>query len=232
MGDGQKFREKIFSFDNQIEAEKQYEAWNLSRRLLGNTVYWLFDSLNSSDRPAEIYKQFEPLLKDHQDDILAHIGPERTRRFQEKQNRWLELGFDSEFNQLLNRLYYLVPSLDILLLCQKIETDVSTAAKNYFELGSRLHIDWLMSRISRSRPKKRWDQFGFRTLAVELNGVQRKIVSHLLENNLSVEEYLDSRQTSLGRLEKIYDELQRDRRADLSGYQFMLQRLKRLRPLE
>jgi glutamate dehydrogenase len=232
LGNGQKIREKIFSFDNEIEAKKQYEAWNLSRRLLGNTVYWLFDSLSSSDRPAKIYKQFEPLLKEHQDDILDHIGPERTRRLQEKQDQWLDLGFGSEFNQLLNRLYYLVPSLDILLLCQKIETEFSTAAKKYFELGSRLHIDWLMNRISRYQPKKRWDQFGFRTLSVELNSVQRKIVSHLLENNISVEEYLDSRQTSLGRLEKIYEELQRDRRADLSGYQFMLQRLKRLRPLE
>ncbi|MFP4687259.1 MAG: NAD-glutamate dehydrogenase domain-containing protein, partial [bacterium] len=232
LGCGNEIRNKIFSLDSKIAAEKQYDAWNLSRRLLGNTVYWLFNSLSSAGSPAEIENRFKPLLEKHQAEMLNYIGPHRAQRLQDKEERWQKDGFDEQFNKLLNRLYYLIPCMDILVLQQDLNAEIKTAASTYFELGSTLHIDWLMSRIARARPTKRWDQFGFRSLAVELNEIQRKIVGHILKNNISPSDYIAKHESSYARLEKIYSDLQRDRRADLSGYQFMLQRLKRLLPIE
>ncbi len=230
LAGGTEFRNKIFELDGEIPAENQYEAWRELRGTMENTVYWLFNSLKPNHTPDEFYEIYKPLLDDNFNAMIDHLGDDRRQRMDEKLEKWHNKGLTGDFDEGLTRLNYLVPALDILLAHRQTELDIGEISDTYFELGTRLHIDWLMSQIASARPDRRWDQFAFRSMSLELNTIQRYLVIHLLQNDISPRQFLDSNQEIIRRLERVYAELRRDLRADLSGYQFMVQRIKRLNP--
>ncbi|MGM0381251.1 MAG: NAD-glutamate dehydrogenase domain-containing protein [bacterium] len=228
--DGPEFRKMIFDLDGEIPAENQYKTWRELRGTMEDTIYWLFNALKPEYSPARFCEIYKPLLDKKFAGMIEHFGEQRQKRMDEKLQSWHDKGLDEEFDPGLVRLNYLVPALDILLVHQQTNYPIENVSDIYFELGTELHIDWLMSRIASARPDRRWDQFAFRSMSIELNTIQRYLTAHLLEHEISPDEFIADNSEIIDRLERVYAELRRDMRADLSGYQFMVQRIKRLNP--
>ena len=221
-------RSKIFDLDNKVPADSQYRAWQCVRDNLGNATSWFYDALRSDYKPGEFQRKYFDDFQKMEHEILKHLDSSREKWIQTQMDRWTKRGFSESFSRRLSRMPYLTASLDIVYLYDQTEFELDEIAKNYLDLGSELHIDWIMQEIQIVDPDQRWDQFAYQNLSLEINNTQRILTERILKEGISPRTFLERNPRTASRLEEIRNQIDRERKRVFSSYQFMVQRIKSL----
>ncbi len=220
--------------EGRISTEKYFTTWWKLIARLDAVTGWLCNNQNRTLSPAEFEAKFSPLIEKALPqirEVLEGSMEEQDTRFQrikQKEDFWQEQLGNHRFARLRTRLDYLIPLLDIVTLAEQNEQPVKTTAKLYFSLGRRLHLDWLMGRFIHQHSRDHWEEMAISSLSREISIIQRKLVNQLQTDELNLKQLESCCATQLEGLEKIYRDLEASRQFNFSGYQFFVQRLRKI----
>ena len=113
----------------------------------------------------------------------ALSGSERTR-FEEARTRYLEAGLPPALAARIASLEPLNAALDIVETSLSHEVSVTDAARVYFEVGTRIGIDWLRGRIEKLAVDGPWQAIARTALRDGALRVHRRLAERVLSRRV------------------------------------------------
>lgn len=138
-----KLWQRIEDLDNKVPAQVQIDALNQVATLIKHVVTWLLrrgrNKLNIT-RDAQALRQG---VDEVRKDIAAFASSQVKASFEMTESRLKARGVPADLAREIAILGALTSAPDIAQIARVCKTNVKLAAKTYFSLGERLHIDWL-----------------------------------------------------------------------------------------
>jgi glutamate dehydrogenase len=141
--------EQIESLDNKVPAKLQYEAAFQTSRLLRHATYWLLTSRSRGLQVDAAVGEFRDGVHQLEAEIAQVLTGAELERFEEGRKRYTEAGLPAPLAARITSLEALNAALDIVEIAASHRVRVAEAARVYFEVGTRIGLDWLRARIER-----------------------------------------------------------------------------------
>jgi glutamate dehydrogenase len=171
----------IEALDNRIPAAVQHTAMNQTIRLLRHMSYWLIENLRGDlhiERAVRRYGPSVAKLFGKFDEVLsiteqARIAAQRTQL--------IEQHVPEQLAARIASLEALHCALDLVEVATAARTDITYAAKAYFDLGERIGLTWIKEQVESLAADGHWQAVARGTLRDNLYGLQRKITAAVLK---------------------------------------------------
>jgi glutamate dehydrogenase len=154
---------------------------NQTIRLLRHMSYWLIENLRGDlhiERAVRRYGPSVAKLFGKFDEVLsiteqARIAAQRTQL--------IEQHVPEQLAARIASLEALHCALDLVEVATAARTDITYAAKAYFDLGERIGLTWIKEQVESLAADGHWQAVARGTLRDNLYGLQRKITAAVLK---------------------------------------------------
>jgi glutamate dehydrogenase len=171
---------QIEALDNKVPAKLQYEIAFQTSRLLRHMTYWLLAQRKRELQVDAAVAEFGSGVRELEAQIgQVLIGPWRER-FEENRTQYVTDGLPQELATRVASLEAHNAALDIVELSLKHRVSVVEAAKVYFEVGTRIGIDWLRDQIERLSVDGPWQAIARAGLRDSAMRIHRRLAERVL----------------------------------------------------
>ncbi|MDF0605114.1 NAD-glutamate dehydrogenase [Neisseriaceae bacterium TC5R-5] len=211
---------QIEALDNKIAAEQQVELMVLVRTLIERITRWVLRSkrpFSSVNAVIEQYANKVQLLLTNLAQLIASVDYAGVAQLEERLN---QPGMPAALTQLLARLEFAVPLMDIIDIADNSKLSLEQVAQNYFQLGRTLQLDWLRDAITRLPRDNRWQSLARSALRDDLYRLHSNLSKLARQNGNDAanfaELWLQHRQPAVEVCAQMFAELQSFSNLDLA----------------
>ncbi|MGR2681147.1 NAD-glutamate dehydrogenase [Chromobacterium haemolyticum] len=187
--DAERLWSEIEALDNKVPADRQVEMMVLVRTLVERVTRWVlrnkrpFASVNAV---IEQYAAKVQALLAQLPQLIASGGYPAVAALEE---RLSQPGMPQPLAQVLARLEFAVPLMDIIEISEGSKLPLELLAKNYYQLGHAMQLDWLRDAITSLPRDNRWQSLARSALRDDLYRVHRNLVGQALQDAAGVETF-------------------------------------------
>jgi glutamate dehydrogenase len=171
---------QIEGLDNKVPAKLQYEIAFQTSRLLRHMTYWLLAQRKRELQVDAAVAEFGSGVRELEAQIgQVLIGPWRER-FEGNRTQYVTDGLPPELATRVASLEAHNAALDVVELSLTHRVSVVEAAKVYFEVGTRIGIDWLRDQIERLSVEGPWQAIARAGLRDGAMRIHRRLAERVL----------------------------------------------------
>ncbi len=171
---------QINALDNKISTNDKSELLEITRKLVRRATEWF---LRNCKQPLEIsltIESFQSSVFEISKHFFDMLDQEEGDQLDKNKQRYIDAGASQNLAATIASLLPLYSALDITEVSATVERPVLTVAKLYFELGTRLDINWLHDLITALPATSRWLRLARAALRNDLFRVHRTIIREAL----------------------------------------------------
>ncbi len=172
----------IEDLDNRVSAAIQNQMQILVKGLVERATHWVLRSRRGTQSIDQQTALFEPgisALIAAMPDCLADINRETL---DQRVAFFVNAGVPEATAMAVSQVVPLSSSLDIVEIAESVNSDISTAAKVYFELGNHLELQWLREQIGELQVRSHWHTLSKSELRSDLHYQQRHLVAEVISS--------------------------------------------------
>ncbi len=170
---------QIEALDNKVPAKLQYEIAFQTSRLLRHMTYWLLSHRKRELQVDAAVAEFGSGARELQAHGEVLTGSWRER-FEENRKQYVTDGLSQELATRVAGLEAHNAALDVVELSIAHRVSVVEAAKVYFEVGTRIGIDWLRDQIERLSVEGPWQAIARAGLRDNALRIHRRLAERVL----------------------------------------------------
>ncbi len=140
---------QIEALDNKVPAQLQYEIAFQTSRLLRHMTYWLLAHRKRELQVDAAVAEFGKGVRELESGIANVLAGSTRERFEDSRKQHVAAGLPPELATRVASLDAHNAALDVVELSLAHRVSVLEAARIYFEVGSRIGVDWLRDQIER-----------------------------------------------------------------------------------
>ncbi|HEV8019096.1 MAG TPA: NAD-glutamate dehydrogenase [Steroidobacteraceae bacterium] len=172
--------EQIEALDNKVPAKLQYEAAFQTSRLLRHVSYWLLSARGRDLQVAAAVAEFRHGVHQLEGATPEVLTGTELARFEEGRARYVKAGLPAPLAARIASLEALNAALDIVEIAASHPVSVPETARVYFEVGTRIGIDWLRARIEKLDVEGPWQAIARTGLRDAALRVHRRLTERVL----------------------------------------------------
>jgi glutamate dehydrogenase len=175
-----RLQRQIASFDNQLDASVQTHMRLEVRTLVERASRWLLNSRRSSDATESLVDTFEVVVEKVMAELPSLMVGRELEAFQRRRDSMVERGVPED---LAVRVAVCPPSymlLGVVETAARDERDPMEVARVHFEVGERLGLPLLVSRILALPREDRWQTMARAALRDDLHAVHAQLTAQEL----------------------------------------------------
>jgi glutamate dehydrogenase len=147
---------QIEALDNKVPAKLQYEIAFQTSRLLRHMTYWLLAHRKRELQVDAAVAEFGAGVRALEAEIAQVLTGSGRERFEANRKQYVADGLQHELATRVASLDAHNAALDIVELSLTHRVSLVEAARIYFEVGTRLGVDWLRDQIERLSVEGPW----------------------------------------------------------------------------
>jgi len=178
--DMRKLWAEIEKLDNRITAKLQYEMMYQTSRLLRHVTYWLLAHHRAELHVDKAVAQFRRGVEELQSAIGKVLAGPDLERFEKMRRQHIEAGVPAELAARVASLEAHNAALDIVELATQHKTRVAEVARIYFEVGTRIGLDWLRAQVERLNVDGPWQAVARSGLRDSALRIHRRVTERVL----------------------------------------------------
>lgn len=212
----------IGQLDNHVAAQTQIELELNLRRLLKSSMHWFLTNhevQHIQDLTEHYAKTVSSLLSDEA------VSSQFDGNVKQQKEAFVQEGVDETLAKTFARLPYVVDTLDIARLAQKLQVNQHTASNGYFGVYSALGLDQMFAAIDQLPKSTYWDRRAQVALAQELRHTLLELTSDALKNG-GAEIWQKNHQSAIAHLNEQTEALKVSSLASLSVLLSQINQLK------
>ena len=174
---------EIEALDNRASDQIQQELLVLVRGLIERSVHWLLRTRRYSAPIEELVSFFRSPIADLVEALPDSLAPINRDSLQARCDYFVEHGVAPDLAQRAAGVVPLSSSLDLIEIAESTGQPVGDVASVYFELGSRLDLQWLRDEIAELRVRNRWHTLAKSSLRSDLHYQQRHLTADVIASS-------------------------------------------------
>jgi glutamate dehydrogenase len=171
---------QIEALDNKVPAKLQYEIAFQTSRLLRHMTYWLLAHRKHELQVDAAVAEFGSGVRELEAEIAQVLAGSGRERFEESCKRHVAAGLPHELAIRVASLDAHNAALDIVELSLIHGVSVVETARVYFEVGTRLGVDWLRDQIERLSVEGPWQAIARAGLRNGALRIHRRLAERVL----------------------------------------------------
>jgi glutamate dehydrogenase len=171
---------QIEALDNKVPAKLQYEIAFQTSRLLRHMTYWLLAHRKRELQVDAAVAEFGAGVRELEAEIAGVLAGAGRERFEENRKRHIEAGLPHELATRVASLDAHNAALDIVELSLIHRVSVAEAGRIYFEVGTRIGVDWLRDQIERLPVEGPWQAIARSGLRDGALRIHRRLAERVL----------------------------------------------------
>ena len=178
-----RMQRQIASFDNQLDASVQTHMRLETRTLVERASRWLLNSRRSVDGAEALVDAFEVVVEKVMGELPSLMVGQELESFEARRDALLEKGVPEE---LAVRVAVCPPAymlLGVVETAARDDRDPMEVARVHFEVGERLGLPLLVSRILALPRTDRWQTMARAALRDDLHAVHAQLTAQELAGN-------------------------------------------------
>ncbi len=178
---------QIASFDNQIDAKVQTHMRIEIRTLVERASRWLLNNRTLTADTEAVVTRFEVVVEKVMAELPELMAGRELAAFEARRNSLMDKGVPEE---LAVRVAVFPPAymiLGIVETASRDERDPMDVARKHFEVGERLGLPLLVSRILALPRTDRWQTMARAALRDDLHAVHAQLTAEELAGNVPAE---------------------------------------------
>ncbi|MFT7098335.1 MAG: glutamate dehydrogenase [Rickettsiales bacterium] len=222
---------------SKIPNNIQSQMFFTINKFLERAVVWLLRNQQKIDISTSIIKYGSIItqLLEILEDILATAS---QHSFAKKVKRYSDSNTPKELARKIAAMDPLASAFDIAEIATHSDVNLKAIAKIYFEVGTRLNLKWLRSRIAQVDVENDWQKLSLKAILEDLYSFQMKFAKQAIEHRCfdknscpkkpSVGSWIESRSFMVQRYDGFICELKEQINLDLPMFVVALNRVKAL----
>jgi len=213
---------EIEALDNRVRSQIQKELMHETRQLLEHATVWLLTYRHQPLDIAQSVEEFRGAI-DHLKRGFPRVLAASNRLTQKRRvKRYLGAQTPAPLANTVAEFAALSRGLDIVDLANNGETyGIAQVASVYFDVGDRLHLQWLFERIGKLPLQNHWHGLARAALRSNLTLTQRQITARILASDTgrgksAVRSWIAANGPDHQRLEQMIDDLQKSAELDFA----------------
>ncbi len=178
-----RLQDQITSFDNQLDATVQTHMRLESRTLVERASRWLLNSRRSAESAESLVDTFEVVVEKVMGELPSLMVGRELAAFETRRDALIEKGVPED---LAVRVASCPPAymlLGVVETAAREERDPIEVARKHFEVGERLGLPLLVSRILALPRHDRWQTMARAALRDDLHAVHAQLSAQELAGN-------------------------------------------------
>ena len=178
-----RLQNQIASFDNQLDADVQTHMRLESRTLVERASRWLLNSRRSADDAESLVATFEVVVEKVMAELPSLLVGRELNAYEARRDKLLDRGVPED---LAVRVAVCPPAymlLGVVETAARDDRDPTEVARVHFEVGERLGLPMLVSRILRLPREDRWQTMARAALRDDLHAVHAQLTAQELAGN-------------------------------------------------
>ena len=179
--DMRKLWAQIEVLDTRVAAKVQYTMQFQTSRLLRHMTYWLLEHRKSELHVDKAVAEFRKGVRQLEADISQVLSGSEHERFERTKKQGTEAGVPAALAGRIASLDAHNSALDIVELATAHSAGVVETARIYFDLGTRIGLDWVQERVEQIPVEGPWQavaRTGLRGSALRIHrGLTQKILA-------------------------------------------------------
>jgi glutamate dehydrogenase len=172
---------QIEALDTRVAATVQYGMQFQTSRLLRHVTYWLLARRKAELQVDQAVAEFRKGVRQLEADIPHLLSGSERERFERTNKQCSEAGVPHELAGRIASLDAHNSSLDIVELASGHSAGVIQTARIYFDLGTRIGLDWLQEQVEQLPVEGPWQavaRAGLRDSALRIHrGLTEKVLA-------------------------------------------------------
>lgn len=233
----QKLWERIEALDNVVPTKTQMQAMNAVVELVERETTWLLTKLG---KPLDISKDINSFsigvneLKKSFDKVLTE---EEEKRMNKKFKALTSSGLPEDIAKNIAQLPALGSACDIIRVALDSTSEISMAAKVFYQIGETFHLEWLREQAKALPVNNKWNAEALDGLIDQLYSCQTGLAVHILRNMKGkkaksfpcyVRQWIDSHEGQAQAVEHVFSEIRAAAKVDMGMLIIVEQRLRAL----
>jgi len=231
-----KMWDDIEALDNKVSTDVQTNALMEIFVLIKWSVTWILKHGGRNlDLKTEIGRM-KPAVEKLSGALHDIVPDDIKNNIEGRQKMFVKMGMPSKLAERIALLPVLVSACDIINISGGCRSDVTSIAKTYFEIGTRLRLDWLRRQCKSIVAENQWENRVLSSLGDELYIYQADITQNVIQScgcptskKISVVDiWTEDRTAELEMVNQILSDIKRVTVVDLSMMVLVGQQLRQL----
>ena len=154
--DAERLWSEIEALDNKVPADHQVEMMVLVRTLVERVTRWVLRSKRPFTSVNAVIEQYAAKVQALLAKLPQLIASDSYPAVAALEEKLTQPGMPQALAQVLARLEFAVPLTDIIEISEGSKLPLELLAKNYYQLGHAMQLDWLRDAITSLPRDNRW----------------------------------------------------------------------------
>ena len=171
---------EIEALDTRIPAKLQYSMAFQTGRLLRHVTYWLLSQRKKGLQVDAAVAEFRKGVRQLEAEVVNVLGGSDRERFEKVRKEHVDAGVPPALAARIASLPAHNAALDIVEIATAHEVSVVEAARVYFEIGTRVGLDWLRDQIEQLSVEGTWQAIARTGLRDGAMRIHRRLAERVL----------------------------------------------------
>lgn len=214
---------QIEALNGKVDVSEQVAAFLEINRFVYRSTLWLLRNLPQPIDISATFNQYQKGAKDLSENIDGMLSPQYKKHHEQVQSEWQSKGFPKALAHAIAKLNPLSSALDIVSVSTQSGMKIPVCGQVYFELGERLHLDWLRKATRSINTDTHWPRLAVTAMGSDLYDQQRRITSSVIKNNcttktcsIAVDDWCERHSDEIERYDQFIKDLRTNEHLDFS----------------
>jgi glutamate dehydrogenase len=171
---------EIEALDTKIPAKLQYSMAFQTGRLVRHVTYWLLSQRKKGLQVDAAVAEFRKGVRQLEAEIINVLGGSDRERFEKVRKEHVDSGVPAGLAARIASLPAHNGALDIVEMAAEHKVSVVEAARVYFEIGTRVGLDWLRDQIEQLSVEGTWQAIARTGLRDGAMRIHRRLAERVL----------------------------------------------------
>jgi glutamate dehydrogenase len=171
---------EIEALDTRIPAKLQYSMAFQTGRLVRHVTYWLLSQRKKGLQVDAAVAEFRKGVRQLEAEVVNVLGGSDRERFERVRKEHVDAGVPAPLAARIASLPAHNAALDIVEIATAHKVSVVEAARVYFEIGSRVGLDWLRDQIEQLSVDGTWQAIARTGLRNGAMRIHRRLAERVL----------------------------------------------------
>jgi glutamate dehydrogenase len=171
---------EIEALDTRIPAKLQYSMAFQTGRLVRHATYWLLLHRKKGLQVDAAVAEFRKGVRQLEAEIVNVVSGSDRERFEKVRREHVEAGVPADLAARIASLAAHNAALDIVEIATAHKVGVAEAARVYFEIGTRVGLDWLRDQIEQLSVEGPWQAIARTGLRDGAMRIHRRLAERVL----------------------------------------------------
>lgn len=207
--DGEALRAEVFSRDNALPAEKQYEILLRYAQTLQDLCLWALERELPMPLEGSTIEEWRERMADFINMLPGVIPTAEWQLCEDETTEWERQGFSRAIARKIAVLAYLVDLLPLVELVEDTGRSLHEVSCAYRDIGATFNVTNLRTLADKVPLRDRWDRLAYESFHKDLSLTLFSLTEAVLqESDGNVESYLSRRRRKVRNLKLLLNQLQ------------------------